>query len=224
MSKEIQDYAFKNLSVVADCNQEYGNLVALLSSVLEDFKALYEISGKSYKWHNLLQNTLTTLNLNDETIERFRHELMSFTKFEVKKLIVAPSLKLQADRIKYLYAVRALIILWHLNNSKKIPSSLLDQLDTIFKAKKSEDEIIVQNLCIDVHQLVKFQESFTPTHKWFKFLSAVIIALQSLENEPSSNTLIPVEISTARQQEIEKSNAKSLDKVQEQDMSKEDRP
>lgn len=139
MSNEIQDYVFKRLSLVADCNQEHGNQVAILSSALNDLNALYELTGKRNIWHNYLQAALTATNHDKETIERFRHQLISFTKFEVNKLIVTPSLKVNKDRIKYLYTIRALIILWHLENNKKISSYLLNQLEVVFKAKKAEE-------------------------------------------------------------------------------------
>ena len=130
-----REFLFKKLSQIIDFNQDFESRGVVISSILRDLNALYEESQKGLGWRNLFNDELASLNVTNETILRFHHKVINFTTFEIKKLIVAPSVKLSAERIKYLFAIRGLIILWHLEHDRKISSTLLGQLDVLFKAK-----------------------------------------------------------------------------------------
>ena len=169
-----RDFIFKKLSQIIDLNQNFESGIVLLSSILKDFNALYELSQKGLGWRNLFNDELVSLNVTNENILRFHHKVLNFTTFEIKKLIVAPSVNLSPERIKCLFAIRGLITLWHLEHDRKIPSSLLAQLEVLFKAKSSETVVIIQNLSVNLQHLLNINAQFPPTHKWFKFISALI--------------------------------------------------
>lgn len=180
-----QDFVFKKLLFITDCNQDFENQVALLSSVLRDLNALFELTQKGSAWRDLLQEVLASLKLEKEVISRFQQKLLNFTNLEVKKLIAPLSEKFNVDNIKCLFAVRGLIILWHLDHGKKIPSVLLGQLDVLFKAKNTEAVSFIEKIILNVGSLVALQAEYSPDHKWFKFISTLISALQSVEIGPS---------------------------------------
>ena len=193
-----REFLFKKLSQIIDFNQDFESRGVVISSILRDLNALYEESQKGLGWRNLFIDELATLNVTNETILRFHHKVINFTTFEIKKLIVAPSVKLSAERIKYLFAIRGLIILWHLEHDRKISSTLLGQLDVLFKAKSFDTLSLINNLSVDLQHLVNLNVQYPPTHKWFKFISALIDSLQSVEvgpiiNQKLSNSTFSIE-------------------------------
>lgn len=209
-----QDFVFKKLLFITDCNQDFQNQVALLSSVLRDLNALFELTQKGSAWRDLLQEVLTSLNLEKEVISRFQQKLLNFTNLEVKKLISSPSGKLNATSTKCLYAVRGLIVLWHLDHSKKIPYVLLGQLDILLKAKNAETVSLIEKISLNVGSLVALQAENSPDHKWFKFISTLIIALQSVEISPSlDNRSIAAEFSFSKQSVVEHDSDESKAQV-----------
>lgn len=182
-----QDFIFKKLSKISDFNQDFESRVVLISSILRDLNALYEVSQKGLAWRNLFKDELASINVTNETILRFHHKVFNFTTLEIKKLIVSPSVNLSADRVKCLFGIRGLICLWHLEHDKKIPSTLLGQLDVLFKAKSLETISLIQNLSLELQHLVNLNDQYPPTHKWFKFISALIHSLQTVGIGPIIN-------------------------------------
>ena len=205
-----QDYIFKKLLVISDCNQDFENQVVLLSSILRDLNALFELTQKGAAWRNLLQELLTALKLEKEVVSRFQQKLLNFTTLQVKKLIVSPSGKLSADRTKCLFAVRGLIVLWHLDHGNKISSVLLGQLDVLFKAKNTETVLFIEKISLSVGSFVVMQAEYPPSHKWFNFISTLINSLQAVEIGPSLNHKSSiVEFSGLNQNSVESNSAAS---------------
>lgn len=182
-----QDYVFKKLSLISESNQEFESLVALLASILRDLNALFELTQKGSAWRDLFQEVLTSLDTDNASIRRFQHKLLNFTLFEARKLVVSPSVNLSSERIKCLYAIRGLIVLWHLDHDQKIPLILSGQLEILFKAQSNEALSLIQNLSVELESLVNLNEQYPPTHKWFKFISTLIHCLQDVEIGPKIN-------------------------------------
>lgn len=182
-----QDFIFKKLLQISDCNQDFENRAALLSSILRDINALYALTQKGSAWRNLLEETFLSLKLEKVLVTRYQQNLLNFTKLEVKKLIAFPSGKLTASSIQCLLAVRGLIVLWSLNNDCKIASTLLDQLDGLFKAKSSESILLIEKINLTVESLTTLQAEYEAGSKWFKFISALIQSLQAADIGPALN-------------------------------------
>lgn len=192
--KHHKDYILRILLLVTDCDTNFEHQIAVLASIQRDLKVLFELTQKGQAWCSLLQNvlTLTSFCVDQETIARHQHQLINFTTLEVKKLLTSPSANLTAERIKFLFAVRGLVILWHLDSGNKIPSVLLDQLEVLFKAKSKETNKLIQILSLNIQHLSSLHIEYPPDHKWFKFISTLIKSLEHIEigplNHKSKNT------------------------------------
>lgn len=182
-----KDYILRMLSLVTDCDANLEHQIAVLGSIQRDLKVLFELTQKGQAWGSLLQDVLTSLNLDKETIAKHQHHLINFTMLEVKKLFTSPSAKLTAEQIKCLFAVRGSIILWHLDHGNKVPSVLLVQLEALFKAKSKDTNTLIENLSLDVQHLRSLNVKYPTDHKRIKFISTLIDSLQSVEIGPSLN-------------------------------------
>lgn len=209
--KHHKDYILRILLLVTDCDANLENQIAVLASIQRDLKVLFELTQKGQTWCSLLQNflILTSLSVDQETITRHQHQLINFTTLEVKKLLTSPSANLTAERIKFLFAVRGLIILWHLDSGNKIPSVLLDQLEVLFKAKNSETDNLIKKLSLDVQHLHGLNIQYPPSHKWFKFISTVIDSLKYVEIGPHNHKPKITKLSVLKKSLIDTNNVKS---------------